>query len=422
MPERRTVAAKGITRRETEGARVTWMSCRTYRGPRRKRDMLADAPRFSRIAGDVARRLQGRLFIAHNARFDHAFLKSEFNRVSIGFRPDVVCTAMLSRKLYPQFPHHNLDALMSRHALVAPVRHRALPDARLLWDFWQTLHRDFPGETIAATVGALLAQPMLPPHLDVGLLEDLPECPGVYVFHGEGGPPLHVGRAANLKRHVRNYFRLDRNCATALRLSREIRSIDWRRTEGALGARLLEAQMARRVATPSKVPGIAAGFLRIVPSAIPSVAEFVAGDDSSPDGEDYFWPYPSERKARNALRRFVARHRLCHLLLGLTEADRRCGGCNEYGQGSGCAAGPARLQHFVRLVAAFAPCKVRPWPYAGPIGIRERRDLVVIDRWRLNEAEAYASLQSRRVALDSEIYRILIGALPKLRRRSIVEL
>ena len=37
MPERRTVAAKGITRRETEGARVTWMSCRTYRGPRRKR-------------------------------------------------------------------------------------------------------------------------------------------------------------------------------------------------------------------------------------------------------------------------------------------------------------------------------------------------------------------------------------------------
>ncbi|MGH8525044.1 MAG: hypothetical protein ACREXY_12785 [Gammaproteobacteria bacterium] len=37
-----------------------------------------------------------------------------------------------------------------------------------------------------------LAQPMLPPHLDVGLLDDLPECPGVYVFNGEGGPPLHV--------------------------------------------------------------------------------------------------------------------------------------------------------------------------------------------------------------------------------------
>jgi len=178
---------------------------------------------------------------------------------------------------------------------------------------------------------------------------------------------------------------------------------------------------------PSKSPGVAASFLRIVLSASPSVVEFVAGDDSSPDDDHYFWPHPWERKARNALRRFAARHRLCHLLLGLTEADRRCGGCNEYGQGSGCAAGHARLQHFVRLVAAFAPCKVRLWPYAGPIGIRERRDLIVIDHWRFlgtarNEAEAYALLQSRRVALDSEIYRILIGALPKLQRSSIVEL
>jgi len=142
-------------------------------------EILADAPRFSQIAGDVARRLHGRLFIAHNARFDHAFLKSEFNRCSIGFRPDVVCTAMLSRKLYPQFPHHNLDALTSRHALVAPVRHRALPDARLLWDFWQTLHRDFPAETIATTVGALLAQPM-PPRTSMSACSR--SCPSARVF------------------------------------------------------------------------------------------------------------------------------------------------------------------------------------------------------------------------------------------------
>ncbi len=390
-------------------------------------DMLGDAPRFSEIAGEVERRLHGRLFIAHNARFDHAFLKSEFNRVSIAFQPDVVCTAMLSRKLYPQFPYHNLDALMLRHALSAPIRHRALPDARLLWDFWQTVHRNFSAETISATVDALLSQPMLPPHLDIGMLEDLPECPGVYVFNGEGGRPLHVGRAANLKRQVRNYFRLDRNCASAMRLSREIKSIEWRRTEGALGARLLEARMAQKIAKRSKGVGGAAGFLRLVPSAVPSVAEFIEGADSSPDGDDYFWPYASECKARNALHRFAAKHRLCHLLLGLTEPGGQCGACNEDGQGSGCAAGHARLQHLARLVTAFAPSRVRPWPYAGPIGIRERRDLLVIDRWHYlgtarNEAEAYALLDSPPVALDSEIYRILIDALPKVGRRSIVEL
>ena len=39
-----------------------------------------DAPCFSDIAADLARRLDGRLFVAHNARFDHAFLRAEFER------------------------------------------------------------------------------------------------------------------------------------------------------------------------------------------------------------------------------------------------------------------------------------------------------------------------------------------------------
>src|SRR3954470_9670238 len=33
--------------------------------------MLADAPRFAELAGDLHKRLAGRVFIAHNARFDY---------------------------------------------------------------------------------------------------------------------------------------------------------------------------------------------------------------------------------------------------------------------------------------------------------------------------------------------------------------
>jgi len=39
--------------------------------------VLADAPRFKDIATELFNRLEGRLFIAHNARFDHAFLKAD---------------------------------------------------------------------------------------------------------------------------------------------------------------------------------------------------------------------------------------------------------------------------------------------------------------------------------------------------------
>ena len=96
------------------------------------------APRFKDIAAELAARLAGRLFIAHNARFDYGFLKAEFGRAGIDFHPDVLCSLMLSRKLYSQFAHHDLDSLIEHHALEAEVRHRALHDARLIWQFWQT--------------------------------------------------------------------------------------------------------------------------------------------------------------------------------------------------------------------------------------------------------------------------------------------
>ena len=96
-------------------------------------DMVALAPSFSDICSDVLQRLDGKLFIAHNARFDYGFLKNEFRRCGVTFNARVLCTVKLSRKLYPQHARHNLDALLERHALDCEARHRALGDAKVLW-------------------------------------------------------------------------------------------------------------------------------------------------------------------------------------------------------------------------------------------------------------------------------------------------
>jgi DNA polymerase-3 subunit epsilon len=40
--------------------------------------MVASAPTFSPIAGDVLQMLAGCVFVAHNARFDYGFLKHAF--------------------------------------------------------------------------------------------------------------------------------------------------------------------------------------------------------------------------------------------------------------------------------------------------------------------------------------------------------
>src|SRR5271155_5607508 len=100
-----------------------------------------NAPSFADIANDLSQRLSGRLLVAHNARFDRAFLKAEFNRVGVAFDSEVLCSVMLSRKLYPHLANHDLDSLIDCHGLLVEGRHRALPDAELVWQLWQVIHR-----------------------------------------------------------------------------------------------------------------------------------------------------------------------------------------------------------------------------------------------------------------------------------------
>ena len=95
--------------------------------------MVADAPRFAELAQDLHARLDGRIFVAHNARFDYGFLRSEFERSGLQFSARTLCTVRLSRRLYPDQARHNLDSLITRHRLQCRARHRALGDAEAVW-------------------------------------------------------------------------------------------------------------------------------------------------------------------------------------------------------------------------------------------------------------------------------------------------
>jgi DNA polymerase III epsilon subunit-like protein len=99
-------------------------------------DMVENAPIFEDLAAQLAERFEGRLFVAHNARFDYGFLREEFRRSGITFDSRVACTVRLSRRVNPGMPRHNLDVLIAYLGLHITRRHRALPDAQALWQFW----------------------------------------------------------------------------------------------------------------------------------------------------------------------------------------------------------------------------------------------------------------------------------------------
>ncbi len=93
-------------------------------------DMVSGAPWFDHVADEVFRRLEGRVFVAHNATFDWSFVSAELVR-SLGEAPNPVrmCTVRMVRRLVPRLRHRNLDVVARHFGVDNHARHRAYGDA-----------------------------------------------------------------------------------------------------------------------------------------------------------------------------------------------------------------------------------------------------------------------------------------------------
>lgn len=93
-------------------------------------DMVKDAPTFRDICDQLLGVLDGRVFVAHNAKFDWRFLNMEVERVT-GRRLEgrTLCTVKLARKLLPQLRRRSLDYVSMHYGVEITRRHRAGGDA-----------------------------------------------------------------------------------------------------------------------------------------------------------------------------------------------------------------------------------------------------------------------------------------------------
>ncbi len=301
--------------------------------------MVRGKPTFSELRREVLERLEGRVFVAHNARFDYGFLKHEFRRTGIAFTADVLCTVRLARRLYPEAIGHGLDALIARHGLhdaIAPEsaartgRHSALGDARAIWRFVQMLYRERDIDEIAAAAKRLLKIPSLPPQLPADALEGLPEGPGVYRFYGVNDLPIYVGKSVNLRDRIRSHFSSDYRSANDARLSSEIQRIEVDETAGELGALLLEARLVKEL-LPLRNHRLRrklnACFVHL--PDMRSAPEVLANKDidwnaRAHDGESLYGPFATRAHVKAMLEGLAGEHGLCWRLLGW---EKRGGPC-----------------------------------------------------------------------------------------------
>ena len=388
--------------------------------------MVADAPPFEALADAVYGLLDGAVFVAHNARFDYGFLKNAFERMGRKFDAPVLCTVKLSRALYPQHHRHGLDAIIARHDLHCTARHRAMGDAEVLWQFLALAEGAFPAETLTHCIERAMKRPARPPGLAEGVLEGVPDSPGVYFFYGENDLPLYIGKSKRLRARVMSHFAADRSNGKSAELARQVRRVEWEQTAGELGALLLEACLIkhhrplhnRQLRRNDEVFA-----LRLLPSnkrkAV--VLERVPLTGSDPRAwEDVHGAFRTRKEADNLLRELAMLYQLCPRRLGIEPG--RTGACmaHQIKRCAGvCAGKESPESHDARLALALAGKGVKAWPWHGPVCVAEhdpatgRSEFHLLDRWCYlatvrSDADVYDALSGAAYTFDLDIYRLLV--------------
>jgi DNA polymerase-3 subunit epsilon len=203
--------------------------------------------RFLDFAGDG-------VLVAHNARFDLAFLDRETERLT-GSRigSAVVDTVRLARTLLAgRVAGFGLAQLAWFLDTAERPCHRALPDARATAELLLALiglAQERGARTVAdlTALAATRTRRLLDKrHLAYGA----PTRPGVYLFLGRNDQILYVGRARDLRSRLRSYFRSDRQRPAVEAALAAAERIEWRVKGSELEAALEELRLIRDLRPP----------------------------------------------------------------------------------------------------------------------------------------------------------------------------
>jgi DNA polymerase III epsilon subunit family exonuclease len=204
--------------------------------------------RLLAFAGDA-------VLVAHNARFDLAFLDRETERLT-GSRlaaPVIDTVALARRVLAGRVPRASLAQLAYFFGSSVQPCHRALPDAQATAEVLLALLglAQERGARTVADVVALAATRTRRVFDKRELAYGAPTRPGVYLFRDRNEEVLYVGRARNLRARLRSYFRSERQRPQVEAALAAVERIDWHVVGSELEAALLELSLIRELRPPA---------------------------------------------------------------------------------------------------------------------------------------------------------------------------
>jgi len=406
---------------------------------------LQDAPAFEEVALQVHELLKDSVFVAHNAPFDYAFLKSEFGRLDMSFKAETLCSVKLSRALVPKARSHSLDSVIDRYGIsLTGQRHRALPDAEAVWEFFKRASNEHAPKDIRLAVArarsgmadasSISGSAPSMPAIARDTFGDMPDSAGVYFFYGPEQELLYIGKSKHVRTRARAHFHTSEN-KKEQRIQRETSTVASVRTSGELSALLLEAALIKQQ-SPLYNRALRKRKLLVTGSRGINGNGYATLELSRTERIDpasgVLGVFRTTTQAKAKLRALAKEYRLCHKLLGLEPGEGACFAHQLKACNGACAGKENTEEYNARFDAAFAERRLKTWPYAGTVMIDEKENaergtVLFIDNWALlgayrYDGEEFSSLVEDGMpdGFDYDTYKILARYMLNPRNRRTI--
>ena len=170
-------------------------------------EMVKDKPKFYEVAKKIVEMTEGRIFVAHNVRFDYGFIKEEFKRLGYTFSRKQLCTVRLARKVFPGLRSYALGNLIKYFKIKVNARHRAMADTMATVELFEMMMAEQNGASEAKDfINRGVKESKLPHGITLESLHALPDQPGVYYMHDKKGEVLYVGKSINIRKRIMEHF------------------------------------------------------------------------------------------------------------------------------------------------------------------------------------------------------------------------
>lgn len=203
-------------------------------------EMVANAPTFYQIAKEIVEITEGKTIVAHSASFDYNFIRQEFKNLGYTYKRDVLCTIKLSRKLIPGMRSYSLGNICNELNIQIIDRHRAAGDALATIKLFEML---LFLDQACEKKEPVIQNPKLTnlnPNLDPGIIDKLPEEPGVYYLYEKNQDILYIGKSKNISQRVLTHM-ANNGSKRAIEMKDRITDINYELTGSELIAFLMES-------------------------------------------------------------------------------------------------------------------------------------------------------------------------------------